>query len=142
MRRIPPLSSYRHPSKHSAKHPDEEGKAAVMRALWARFYGKTCGRCGNPLEPGEKVFYGVCWEGYRFIGFKQPVWRQQTGAPERFTVPTGVAVFSEDIAIRRYAEREHNIVHWTDFDRGGHFAAMEEPDLLVGDVRKFFRRLR
>jgi pimeloyl-ACP methyl ester carboxylesterase len=64
------------------------------------------------------------------------------GAPERSTVPTGVAVFAEDIAIRRYAEREHNIVHWTDFDRGGHFAAMEEPDLLVGDVREFFRRLR
>ena len=64
------------------------------------------------------------------------------GAPERSTVPTGVAVFSEDIAIRRYAEREHNIVHWTDFDRGGHFAAMEEPDLLVGDVRRFFGRLR
>jgi epoxide hydrolase len=64
------------------------------------------------------------------------------GAPERSTVPTGVAVFSEDISIRRYAEREHNIVHWTDFDRGGHFAAMEEPDLLVGDVRTFFRGLR
>ena len=64
------------------------------------------------------------------------------GAPERSTVPTGVAVFSEDIAIRRYAEREHNIVHWTDFDRGGHFAAMEQPDLLVGDVREFFRRVR
>jgi epoxide hydrolase len=64
------------------------------------------------------------------------------GASERSTVPTGVAVFSEDISIRRYAEREHNIVHWTDFDRGGHFAAMEEPDLLVGDVRTFFRGLR
>jgi epoxide hydrolase len=64
------------------------------------------------------------------------------GTPERSTVPTGVAVFSEDISIRHYAEREHNIVHWTDFDRGGHFAAMEEPDLLVGDVRTFFRRLR
>jgi pimeloyl-ACP methyl ester carboxylesterase len=64
------------------------------------------------------------------------------GAPERSTVPTGVAVFSEDISIRRYAEREHNIVHWTDFHRGGHFAAMEEPDLLVGDVRTFFRGLR
>jgi epoxide hydrolase len=64
------------------------------------------------------------------------------GAPERSTVPTGVAVFAEDISIRRYAEREHNIVHWTDFDRGGHFAAMEEPDLLVGDVRTFFRGLR
>jgi pimeloyl-ACP methyl ester carboxylesterase len=64
------------------------------------------------------------------------------GAPERSTVPTGVAVFAEDISIRRYAEREHNIVHWTDFDRGGHFAAMEQPDLLVGDVREFFRRVR
>jgi hypothetical protein len=57
-------------------------------------------------------------------------------------VPTGVAVFAEDIAIRRYAEREHNIVHWTDCDRGGHFAAMEAPDLFVGDVREFFRGLR
>ena len=64
------------------------------------------------------------------------------GAPERSTVPTGVAVFSEDISICRYAEREHNIVHLTDFDRSGHFAAMEEPDLLVGDVRTFFRGLR
>ncbi len=64
------------------------------------------------------------------------------GAPERSTVPTGVAVFAEDISIRRYAEREHNIVYWTDFDRGGHFAAMEAPDLLVGDVRTFFRGLR
>jgi epoxide hydrolase len=64
------------------------------------------------------------------------------GAPERSTVPTGVAVFAEDISIRRYAERDNNIVHWTDFDRGGHFAAMEAPDLLVGDVREFFRGLR
>jgi epoxide hydrolase len=33
-------------------------------------------------------------------------------------------------------------VHWTEFERGGHFAAMETPDLLVGDVREFFRRFR
>jgi pimeloyl-ACP methyl ester carboxylesterase len=59
--------------------------------------------------------------------------------PQPVTVPTGVAVFAEDYAIRRYAERGHNIVHWTEFDRGGHFAAMEAPDLLVGDVRTFFR---
>jgi pimeloyl-ACP methyl ester carboxylesterase len=58
------------------------------------------------------------------------------------TVPTGVAVFAEDYAIRRYGERGHNIVHWTEFDRGGHFAAMEAPDLLVGDVHSFFRGLR
>jgi epoxide hydrolase len=53
-----------------------------------------------------------------------------------------VAVFAEDVAIRRYGERGNNIVHWTEFDRGGHFAAMEAPDLLVGDVREFFRRFR
>lgn len=48
----------------------------------------------------------------------------------------------EDVAIRRYGEQGNNIVHWTDFDRGGHFAALEATDLLVGDVRKFFRGLR
>ena len=62
--------------------------------------------------------------------------------PQPVTVPTGVAVFATDYAIRRYGERGHNIVHWTEFDRGGHFAAMEASDLLVGDVRSFFRGLR
>ena len=57
-------------------------------------------------------------------------------------VPTGVAVFPHDLArpIRRFAQG--NVVHWTDMPRGGHFAAMEEPDLLVEDVRAFFRALR
>jgi pimeloyl-ACP methyl ester carboxylesterase len=61
---------------------------------------------------------------------------------DRATTPTGVAVFAEDVAIRRYAEYGNTIVHWSDFDRGGHFAAMEAPDLLVADVRAFFRPLR
>jgi pimeloyl-ACP methyl ester carboxylesterase len=64
-------------------------------------------------------------------------WGQQPG-----TTPTGVAVFAEDYAIRRYGERGNNIVHWSEFDRGGHFAAMEAPDLLVGDMRIFFRGVR
>ncbi len=65
------------------------------------------------------------------------------GAPaEPVPVPTGVAVFPGDISIRRLAEREHEVVHWSEFERGGHFAAMEAPDLFVGDVRDFFRGLR
>jgi pimeloyl-ACP methyl ester carboxylesterase len=56
-------------------------------------------------------------------------------------VPTGVAVFAEDVAIRRYAERANNIVHWSDFETGGHFAALETPGLLVQDVRTFFASL-
>jgi pimeloyl-ACP methyl ester carboxylesterase len=62
--------------------------------------------------------------------------------PQPSSIPTGVAVFAEDIAIRRYAEQGHNIVHWSEFDRGGHFAATDSPDLLIGDVRTFFRRFR
>jgi pimeloyl-ACP methyl ester carboxylesterase len=65
-------------------------------------------------------------------------------SPARSTVPTGVAVFPAEIAppVRRIAEQSNHIVHWSEFDRGGHFAAMEEPDLLIGDVREFFRELR
>ncbi|SEG75380.1 Pimeloyl-ACP methyl ester carboxylesterase [Thermomonospora echinospora] len=59
----------------------------------------------------------------------------------RSPVPTGVAVFTTDVSIRRFAEKAHNIVHWSEFDRGGHFAALEAPDLLAGDIREFFRTL-
>ena len=58
----------------------------------------------------------------------------------RNMVPTGVALsLSQDVTIRRWAERENNIVHWSEFERGGHFAALEVPGLLVADMRKFFR---
>jgi epoxide hydrolase len=60
----------------------------------------------------------------------------------RSSVPTGVAVFPNDITLRPLAERDHNLVHWTEFDRGGHFAALEAPDLLTDDVRTFFRQFR
>ncbi|MFE1802163.1 epoxide hydrolase family protein [Streptomyces sp. NPDC059517] len=60
------------------------------------------------------------------------------------TAPTALAVFPRDnfIPLRHQADRTNDIVRWTEFDRGGHFAAMEQPDLLVGDVRAFFRQVR
>lgn len=63
---------------------------------------------------------------------------------EPTTTPTGVAAFGGDFSgIRRFAHRDHsNIVQWSEFDHGGHFAAHKASDLLVGDVRAFFRRLR
>jgi pimeloyl-ACP methyl ester carboxylesterase len=57
-------------------------------------------------------------------------------------VPTGVAVFPTDPAMRHILEREHHITHWTEYSRGGHFAALEAPDLLVEDIQAFFRTLR
>jgi len=57
--------------------------------------------------------------------------------------PTGVSVFPYDfISVRAFAERSNNIVHWSQFDRGGHFAASDAPDLLVEDLRTFFRLFR
>jgi pimeloyl-ACP methyl ester carboxylesterase len=53
-----------------------------------------------------------------------------------------VAVFTTDVSVRRFAEKTENVVHWSEYDRGGHFAAVEAPDLLVDDVRTFFRGLR
>ena len=60
---------------------------------------------------------------------------------ERSTVPTAVAVFTTDVAIRPFADKLHNVVRWTEFSRGGHFAALEAPDLLTTDLREFFRGL-
>ncbi|MFG2293330.1 epoxide hydrolase family protein [Streptomyces sp. NPDC048603] len=60
------------------------------------------------------------------------------------TAPTGVAVFAGDfLSIRPFAERDNtDILQWSEYDRGGHFAAMEVPDVLTEDIRGFFRRLR
>jgi pimeloyl-ACP methyl ester carboxylesterase len=58
-------------------------------------------------------------------------------------VPTAVAVFPQDFrTIRAFAERANNVVRYTEFDRGGHFAYTTDPDLVVGDLREFFAGLR
>jgi pimeloyl-ACP methyl ester carboxylesterase len=58
-------------------------------------------------------------------------------------VPQGWAVFAAaDDLVRRLIDPDGKIGHWSEFGRGGHFAAMEAPDLLVQDVRAFFRTLR
>ena len=60
------------------------------------------------------------------------------------TVPTAGAIFPSEIYLtpRIWAEASYNIVRWTPMPQGGHFAAMEEPELLLEDVRAFFRTLR
>ncbi len=81
------------------------------------------------------IYYGRREEGGRIL------------SPEgkRVEVPTGCAVFPAEMLNwppRSYAERIYNIQHWTEMPRGGHFAAMEEPELLLNDIRKFSRSLR
>jgi pimeloyl-ACP methyl ester carboxylesterase len=66
------------------------------------------------------------------------------GPDDRVTVPTGVAIFPRDLERppRSWAERTYAIRRWTEMPRGGHFPALEEPELLANELRAFFRPLR
>lgn len=63
----------------------------------------------------------------------------------KITVPTGVAVFPKEIVtpVRKWMEANYsNIRHWSEMPKGGHFAAFEQPELFVREVREFFGTLR
>jgi len=64
----------------------------------------------------------------------------------KISVPTGFAAFPKEMPLlappRSMLEREFNLVHYTKMPRGGHFACFEQPQLLVEDLRVFFRRFR
>ena len=70
--------------------------------------------------------------------------RGEFGRTGRIETPTAIAMFPKEISHppRSLVERGYNVQRWTEMPRGGHFAAMEEPGLLVEDVRAFFRGLR
>ncbi len=63
---------------------------------------------------------------------------------QRITVPCAVALTREEVerAPREWAERTYNVQRWTDLPSGGHFLALEEPELLAEDLRAFFRQFR
>jgi microsomal epoxide hydrolase len=68
--------------------------------------------------------------------------RQDPGLQGRVDVPYACARFPGEIfasAPRRWIEAAYNVQQYTDMPRGGHFAALEEPELLVNDMRSFFR---
>lgn len=70
--------------------------------------------------------------------------RAERGSKARVTVPTAIAIYPKEISHppRKWVEREFNVTQWTVQPRGGHFAAFEEPELFVQDLRKFAQSLR
>jgi pimeloyl-ACP methyl ester carboxylesterase len=64
--------------------------------------------------------------------------------PERVEVPTGIARYPKEVIQfpRSWVERAYNVTYWSEMPRGGHFAAMEQPELFVDDLRTFFRTVR
>ena len=87
------------------------------------------------FDTASWIYFGRREEGGRFFpkDFK------------RIEIPTAAAVFPAEMSEwppRSYVERIFNIKQWTEMEAGGHFAALEKPDLLVNDIRKFSRSLR
>ena len=66
------------------------------------------------------------------------------GPPPFVTVPTGVARYPKEVLRwpRSWVEHQSNVVRWENMERGGHFPAMEQPDLFVDDLREYFRTVR
>ncbi len=81
------------------------------------------------------IYYGRKEEGGRILSRDR----------KRVEVPTGCALFPAEMLSwppRSYVDRVYNVIHWTEMPRGGHFGAMEQPDLLIEDIRAFARSLR
>lgn len=116
------------------------GQMAWNTELWFGFDGsevKTVDR--NRFLTQASIYWFTATGGSAANSYFE---NQQSGAGYREVpnkTPTGVAVFPKDFrSVRSFAERSNNIVHWTEMPRGGHFAASEEPGLLIDDISKFF----
>lgn len=108
---------------------------------WYDDYGHRVGVIGNDqiLDSVTLTWLtGTAGSQARIYREAQSTW---TAKVPYCPVPTGIAVFPGDVTVRRLAEREHNVVHFREFDRGGHFAALEVPDVVIGDLQDFFGKL-
>lgn len=103
---------------------------------------------GTSLVPLERILTEVTvnWFANAAAGMSRSYLENARveAEPQVNASPTGVAVFKDDFqTIKVFAERDNsNIVHWSRFEEGGHYAAIERPELVVGDIRAFFGSLR
>jgi len=89
-----------------------------------------------------RTFNTASWIYY---GRREEGGRVMSPDGRRVETPTACALFPRELLSwppRSYVDRLYNVVRWTEMPRGGHFAAMEEPELLVEDIRAFARRFR
>jgi pimeloyl-ACP methyl ester carboxylesterase len=109
---------------------------------WFDDYGQHVGAIGDDQILTNVTTYwltGTAGSAARLYKEAAAHWGAQPGYCE---VPTALAVFPGDSTIRKFAEVQHSVARWTEFDRGGHFAALLAPDLLERDLREFFTGLR
>jgi pimeloyl-ACP methyl ester carboxylesterase len=107
--------------------------------LWSKFTEEEL-LTNIMLYLGPSSFVTATWiyQGKRLEGSD----RFPAGA--RVLAPMGVAAFPDPVFLptpRSFVEKTYNVVHWTDMPRGGHFAALEEPGLMLADLRAFILSL-
>ena len=88
----------------------------------------------NSFNTSSWIYFGRREEGGRFFPKKF----------KKIKVPTAVAEFPKEMSEwppKSYVNRIFNVVRWTKMPRGGHFAALEEPDLLIKDIKSFFKKI-
>jgi pimeloyl-ACP methyl ester carboxylesterase len=123
-------------------------------AAWITEKFKSWSDCGGDLESvisldDALTEISLYWFGDSLIGslrlYKENRLQPLTfGAGERVKPPLGVSLFPHEIAMppRSWVERVFDVRRWTEMPAGGHFAALEKPDLLAAELRTFFRPLR
>jgi microsomal epoxide hydrolase len=120
-------------------------------AAWITEKFRTWSDCGGDIESrfskDELLTNLTIYWVTQTIGSSMRIYYEtvRNSRPQpRVEVPTGIADFPGEIVrtTARLANLSYNVTHWTTMPRGGHFAALEEPDLLVEDIRDFFRPLR
>ena len=126
----------------------------VGLAAWIAEKFRTWSDCGGDVE---RVFtmdelltdISIYWFGH-MLDASFRIYKEGRLRPlafetsERVATPLGVAVFPRELPMppRSWVERAFNVQRWTLMSKGGHFAALEQPELLAEDIRAFFRPLR
>jgi epoxide hydrolase len=124
------------------------GQAAwILEKFWA--WTDCDGHPENILDRDELLdnvmLYWVTASGTSSARLYWESFGRSRGRTGKIEVPTGVAAFPKEIVppVRHWMESDFpNIQHWSEMPRGGHFAAFEQPELFVDDVRAFFRLVR
>lgn len=133
-----------------AMHDSPVGMLAWMvhrRRNWSDCDGDVSRRFSDDelLLPTTLYWLGGSFaSSLRFYGGFGVPWQPKLPGTPTLKAPTGIAVFPKELhhVTRAFAAEHANLVHFSEFDRGGHFAPSEEPELLVEDLRSFFRPLR
>jgi epoxide hydrolase len=129
-----------------------DSPAGLAAWIVEKFHGWSDLPSGNPEEKFTKdemlTNISVYWFTQSITSSSRIYYENRAVAmtePVGFvSVPTAGAIFPKEIYLtpRLWAEQSYNIVRWTEMPQGGHFAALEEPELLLADIRAFFRQLQ